>query len=113
MSHPFQVGVGDRDESPKEGWGGDRDESSKRGVSQGRRHQSQPREGGGGADYVNLALQNTVSPQTVSISKRWVQSPYLTTCTPPFGFAEQNIEVQVTGYRRAGVDSCNIALLSF
>ena len=34
---------------------------------------------GVGADYVNLALQNTVSPQTVLISKRWVQSVYLTT----------------------------------
>ena len=47
MSHPFQEGVGGRDESLKEGWG-DRDESSKRGVSQGGLHQSQPRGGSGG-----------------------------------------------------------------
>ena len=50
MSHPFQEGVGGRDESPKEGWGerdeppkkgwGDRDESSKRSVSQGGLQQS-------------------------------------------------------------------------
>ena len=56
MSHPLQEGVGDRDES------------TKRGVSQGRLHQG-----------AVLALQNTVSPQTVLISKRWVRSGYYTT----------------------------------
>ena len=46
MNHPFQRGVGDRDES------------SKRGVSQGSLHQSQPRGGGGGgADYVDVATK--------------------------------------------------------
>ena len=34
MSHPFQEGVGGRDESPKEGWG-DRDESPKEGWGGG------------------------------------------------------------------------------
>ena len=61
MSHPFQRGVGDRDES------------SKKGVSQGRGgglHQSQPRGGGGG-----------------QIMLMWGRSGYLTThCPPDTGF---------------------------
>ena len=63
MSHPFQAEVGDRDEpsTDKGGW----------------LHQSQPR-GGGGADYVNVPLQYTVSPRTVLILKSCPRSQYHT-----------------------------------
>ena len=52
MSHPFQEGVGGRDESPKEGWGtvishpkeGTREEGGSTNDNQGE---------GVGADYVN------------------------------------------------------------
>ena len=71
MSHPFQGGVGDRDESSlsRRGWR-DRNESSKGGVSQGRRGGGTPitaRGGGWEADYFNVTLQNTLSPRSVLI----------------------------------------------
>ena len=70
ISHPFQEGMGGRDESPKEGWGG-RDESpfpkrggtvmshTKRACLKGRGglHQSQP-VGGGGGHIMLMCKQN-------------------------------------------------------
>ena len=62
MSHPFQKGVGGTVMSYPKGAcpkGGSTNHNQGEGV---------------GAHYVNVALQNTVSPRTVLISKRWV--PY-------------------------------------
>ena len=59
MSHPFQRGLGDRAESPfpKRGGGGVMSHTKgacPKGV--GGLHQSQPRGGGGGANYVTDSL---------------------------------------------------------
>ena len=76
MSHPFQKGVGGRDESPEEGWG-DRDESSKRGdKGGGELHQSQPRGGGGGQIMLMCGRSGYLTTHIPS-------SYYRTTCTSP------------------------------
>ena len=70
--------MGDRGESPKKGVGGGSVNSHPKGgtreapliIIKGR---------GWGAEYINVALQNTVSPQTVLISKRCVRGACYTT----------------------------------
>ena len=63
-SHPFQEGWGAVMSHPKRGGGtvmshpkGACPKSSERGVSQGRLHQSQPRGGVGGSNYVNVGTK--------------------------------------------------------